>query len=92
MRLWIDTDVGDNPDDAVAKASADRPDVVLMDLVMPRVNGVEATRQIMQRAPCPILVVTASVSTNYALACRAMGAGAVDGARGAAEELGDGLR
>lgn len=65
-------------DDAVLKTAADRPDVVLMDLIMPRVNGVEATRQIMQSTPCPILVVTASVSTNYALACRAMGAGALD--------------
>lgn len=65
-------------DDAIVKAAEDRPDAILMDLVMPRVNGVEATRQIMRQAPCPILVVTVSVATNYALACRAMGAGAVD--------------
>ncbi len=65
-------------DDAVLKAAADRPDAILMDLVMPRVNGAEATRQIMQQSPCPILVVTVSVATNYALACRAMGAGALD--------------
>jgi two-component system response regulator WspF len=65
-------------DVAVAKAAADRPDVILMDLVMPRLNGVEATRQIMRQSPCPILVVTGSVASNYALACGAMGAGAVD--------------
>ena len=70
--------LAEDGDDAVAKAYASPPDVILMDLIMPRVNGVEATRQIMQRAPCPILVVTSSVSTNYAMACRAMGAGAVD--------------
>jgi two-component system response regulator WspF len=64
--------------EAVAKAAADPPDVVLMDLVMPKLDGVEATRQIMRQSPCPILVVTVSVSTNYALACRAMGAGALD--------------
>lgn len=68
----------DDGDDAVARAAADPPDAVLMDLIMPRLNGIEATRQIMQRSPCPILVVTSSVSTNYAMACRAMGAGAVD--------------
>jgi two-component system response regulator WspF len=70
--------MADDGDDAVRKAAADRPDVVLMDLVMPRLNGVEATRQIMQRSPCPVLVVTSSVANNYALAVRAMGAGAVD--------------
>jgi two-component system response regulator WspF len=68
----------DDGDAAVAKAAADPPDVILMDLIMPRLNGTEATRQIMQKSPCPILVVTASVATNYALACRAMGAGALD--------------
>ncbi len=64
--------------EAVAKAAADPPDVILMDLVMPKLDGVEATRQIMKQSPCPILVVTVSVSTNYSLACRAMGAGALD--------------
>lgn len=68
----------DDGDDAVAKSAADPPDAVLMDLIMPRLNGIEATRQIMQRSPCPVLVVTASVATNYAMACRAMGAGALD--------------
>ncbi len=70
--------MAEDGDDAVAKASADRPDVILMDLIMPRLNGVEATRQIMQNSPCPILVVTASVTTNYAMVCRAMGTGALD--------------
>ena len=70
--------LAEDGDDAVAKAVVDPPDAILMDLIMPRLNGVEATRQIMQQSPCPILVVTASVSTNYALACRAMGAGALD--------------
>ncbi|MCS6866558.1 MAG: chemotaxis-specific protein-glutamate methyltransferase CheB [Gemmataceae bacterium] len=65
-------------EEAVARATADPPDVILMDLIMPRLDGVAATRQIMKHAPCPILVVTVSVSNNYALACQAMGAGALD--------------
>jgi two-component system response regulator WspF len=49
-----------------------------MDLVMPRLNGVEATRQIVQQSPCPVLVVTASVTANFPLVFQALGAGAVD--------------
>jgi two-component system response regulator WspF len=65
-------------EEAVAKTAADRPDVILMDLVMPKLDGVEATRRIMRASPCPILVVTVSVETNFALVCRALGAGGLD--------------
>ena len=65
-------------EDAVAKAAADRPDVVLMDLVMPKLDGAEATRRIMRQSPCPVLVVTATVPGNFELVYRAMGAGALD--------------
>ncbi|MBI1303842.1 MAG: chemotaxis-specific protein-glutamate methyltransferase CheB [Phycisphaera sp.] len=64
--------------EAVACAARDRPDLVLMDLVMPRMDGVAATREIMRTAPCPILVVTATVSGNAALVYEALGAGALD--------------
>ena len=64
--------------EAVEKARRQRPDVILMDLIMPRMNGVEATRAIMRAAPCPILVVTATVSGNAGLVYEALGAGALD--------------
>jgi response regulator NasT len=35
------------------------PDLVLMDLNMPGLNGVEATRRIMEERPVPIIVLTA---------------------------------
>jgi len=68
----------DDGDAAVRLAAADRPDAILMDLVMPRLDGAEATRRIMRASPCPILVVTATVPGNFDLVYRAMGAGALD--------------
>ena len=64
--------------EAVKKCAADRPDMILMDLIMPVMNGVEATRHIMQDSPCPILVVTATVDGNISLVFEAMGYGALD--------------
>jgi two-component system response regulator WspF len=63
---------------AVQKCAADTPDLILMDLLMPVMDGVEATRRIMQDSPCAILVVTATVSGNAAKVFDAMGHGALD--------------
>jgi two-component system response regulator WspF len=49
-----------------------------MDLIMPHVDGVQATRQIMASSPCAILIVTATVSGNISLVYDAMGFGALD--------------
>ena len=64
--------------EAIAMAKRDRPDLILMDLIMPHMDGVQATRQIMAVAPCAILVVTATVSGNISLVYEAMGFGALD--------------
>ena len=63
---------------ALELAQRARPDLILMDLIMPRMNGAEATREIMRVAPCPILVVTATVTGNAGLVYEALGAGALD--------------
>ncbi len=51
-------------DDAVRQAAALRPDVVLMDLNMPRCNGVEATRRLREEQPATRVVVLTTYSDD----------------------------
>ncbi|MGH7973561.1 MAG: chemotaxis response regulator protein-glutamate methylesterase [Limisphaerales bacterium] len=64
--------------EAVRMCARDLPDLVLMDLIMPRMDGVEATRRIMAQTPCAIVVVTANVTDHASRVFEAMGAGALD--------------
>jgi DNA-binding NarL/FixJ family response regulator len=53
-------------EEAVALAKALQPDVVVMDIAMPRLNGLEATRQITAECPgCRVLVLTAREEERY---------------------------
>ncbi|MES2571436.1 MAG: chemotaxis response regulator protein-glutamate methylesterase [Verrucomicrobiota bacterium] len=67
-----------NGTEAVDLCARQKPDLVLMDLLMPGMDGVEATRQIMANSPCAILVVTVSVGANAWRVFEAMGHGALD--------------
>jgi chemotaxis-related protein WspD len=71
---WIATDGAE----AVARCEQDPPDLILMDLIMPVMDGVEATRRIMMQTPCAVLIVTATVSGNAGKVFEAMGYGALD--------------
>ena len=65
-------------EDAVRMAKKERPDIILMDLIMPGIDGAETTRQIMKATPCVILVVTATTVGNRDKVFEAMGYGALD--------------
>jgi two-component system response regulator WspF len=71
---WIAT----NGREAVEACRRDLPDLILMDLAMPEMDGVEATRRIMAETPCLILLVTASIEANIPGVYEAMGYGALD--------------
>jgi two-component system, chemotaxis family, protein-glutamate methylesterase/glutaminase len=65
-------------EEAVRLAETLRPDVVLLDIHMPRLDGFEAARQIMERAPVPIVMATASANLSDARsAFEALEAGAL---------------
>lgn len=60
---------------AVRLAVEQRPEVVLMDLNLPRVSGLEATRRIVAAAPeCAVLALT--MVTDHATVLTVMGVGA----------------
>lgn len=64
--------------EAVQLATRLRPDVITMDIRMPRMDGFQATKQIMQQVPTPIVVVSASVeSEELKITFNALRAGAL---------------
>ena len=54
-----------------------RPDVIVMDVVMPTMNGLEATRTIMSETPTPIVLVTSSYDPAGGMSFDALQAGAL---------------
>lgn len=48
-----------DPRNVIAKVLKDRPDVILLDLMLPFVSGIEACRELRSRVDTPIIVVSA---------------------------------
>ena len=51
-----------NGEEAIKKAASAKPDVIIMDIEMPGLNGYEATRAIMEKCPVPIIIHSALVA------------------------------
>lgn len=71
-------DTASNGREGVEKACELEPDVITMDVEMPEMNGITAVRHIMDRAPCPILMISSMTEEGAETTIEAMQAGAAD--------------
>jgi len=89
MRNTLSSMISEDPDikvvgiarngiEAIEKVAQLKPDIVTMDIEMPKMNGIEALRQIMSKNPVPVLMVSSLTSDDAAITLEALEIGAVD--------------
>ncbi|MEM7247086.1 MAG: chemotaxis-specific protein-glutamate methyltransferase CheB [Acidobacteriota bacterium] len=67
-----------NGKEAVALTKDLEPDVVLMDVRMPVMDGIEATASLMEDRPTPVLILSSAINEDANVAFEAIQAGAID--------------
>lgn len=74
-QMGLETALAEDGESAIEMALQGSWDAVLMDCQLPRIDGLEATRQILQRhpAPPPIIALTANASIQDRTSCFAAG-------------------
>lgn len=77
-----------NGEEALLRANEMKPDLVIMDITMPGMDGLEATRQLKARSPeCLVLALTVHEDKQYFMEMLAAGASGYITKQAAADEL-----
>ena len=74
----IEVAVAADPLIAMRKIATARPDVLLLDLELPRMSGMQFLEQLMQNDPLPVVICSGLARRGTELALRALQLGAVD--------------
>lgn len=74
----IDVDIAADPIVAMARMKVRRPDVIVLDLEMPRMDGLTFLRKIMAEAPTPVVVCSTLAVRGSMVALTALQEGAVE--------------
>ena len=70
--------VAADPYIAVAKIAKQKPDVITLDIEMPRMDGITFLQRIMSQHPMPVVIISSLTARGSELAIRALESGAVD--------------
>lgn len=68
LRLYLEKEgytvvIANDGEEALAKFNMDQPDMVLLDIMMPKLDGWQACREIRKKSECPIIMITAKGET-----------------------------
>ncbi len=68
LRLYLEKEnytvaLAGNGEEALAKFTAESPDLILLDIMMPMLDGWQVCREIRKKSDCPIIMITAKGET-----------------------------
>ena len=68
LRLYLEKEgytlsIANDGEEALAKFNADTPDLILLDIMMPKLDGWQVCREIRKKSNCPIIMITAKGET-----------------------------
>ena len=68
LRLYLEKEgytvfIANDGEEAIVKFNAESPDMVLLDVMMPKLDGWQTCREIRKKSECPIIMITAKGET-----------------------------